>query len=173
MVCGTKGTLQTRCGCVQKRGTAFTEASGKAAHQVAFFIFHRIGFRSWSLAAPFASLLDDDLDAPVLRLADVVAGLHQQASLAHADDQDRLGRHAVPHQGVLDRVGTTQRLGIDAKGLWTSAVLFADRPSVTMKTNRSRPLTSSVNGRHCWCWPRISGPNSIRPGCAVRADSFA
>jgi len=48
-------------------------------------------------------LLDDDLDAAVLRLADVVAGLHQQALLAHADHRDRLRRHAVVHQGVLNQ----------------------------------------------------------------------
>ena len=35
-------------------------------------------------------LLDDDLDAAVLRLAHAVAGLHQQAALAAADHRDRL-----------------------------------------------------------------------------------
>ena len=54
-------------------------------------------------------LLDDDLDAAVLRLADVVAGRHQQLAFALADDRDRLGRHAVADESVLDRVGTTQR----------------------------------------------------------------
>src|SRR5712691_737557 len=62
-----------------------------------------------SPAAPEFSLrivlLDDDLDAAVLRLAHTVGGRHQQALLAHADDRDRLRRHALAHQRVLDRIG--------------------------------------------------------------------
>src|SRR5687767_8384296 len=54
-------------------------------------------------------LLNDDLDAAVLRLAHAVAGLDQEALLAAADHADRLRRHAFTHQGVLDGVGTTQR----------------------------------------------------------------
>src|SRR5713101_9045522 len=68
------------------------------------------------VARPFARLkgwlavlLDDDLDAAVLRLAHVVAGRHQELALALADDADRLGRHALADQRVLDRVGTPQR----------------------------------------------------------------
>src|SRR6266851_8169779 len=57
----------------------------------------------------YSPLLDDDLDPAVLRLADVVAGWHQQLAFALADDRDRLGRHAVADEGVLDRVGATQR----------------------------------------------------------------
>jgi hypothetical protein len=53
-------------------------------------------------------LLDDDLDAAVLRLAHVVAGRHQQLALALADDRDRLGRHAVADQRILDCVGAAQ-----------------------------------------------------------------
>ncbi len=49
------------------------------------------------------------ISTAVLRLADVVARRHQQLALALADDRDRLGRHAVAHQSVLDRVGATQR----------------------------------------------------------------
>jgi hypothetical protein len=55
------------------------------------------------------SLLDNYLDAAVLRLAHVVACRHQQLAFALADDRDRLRRHAVADQSVLDRVGATQR----------------------------------------------------------------
>ncbi len=54
-------------------------------------------------------LLDDDLDAAVLRLAHTVGGLDQEARLAAADHGNRGGRHAFTHQRVLDRVRATQR----------------------------------------------------------------
>jgi len=39
------------------------------------------------------------------RLADIVAGRQPQLALALADDGDRLRRHAVADQSVLDCVG--------------------------------------------------------------------
>src|SRR4029450_7654872 len=51
-------------------------------------------------------LLDDDLDAAVLRLAHTVCGLDQEALLTAADHRDRLRRPALTHQGILDRVRT-------------------------------------------------------------------
>ena len=61
-----------------------------------------------SLFGWIVCLLDDDLDAAVLRLADTVRGLDQQARFATADHGDGGGRHAFTHQGILDRVRTTQ-----------------------------------------------------------------
>src|SRR5215831_19560865 len=54
-------------------------------------------------------LLDDDFDAAVLRLAHAVGGRNQEALLAHADYGNGLRRHAVAHQGVLDRIGAPER----------------------------------------------------------------
>src|SRR5690242_15783462 len=54
-------------------------------------------------------LLEDDLDTAVLRLTHAIGRLDQRLGLALADDRDRRRRHAVAHQGVLDRIRTAQR----------------------------------------------------------------
>src|SRR5690606_25570049 len=51
------------------------------------------------------ALLQDDLDASVLRLADAVGGRHERIGLALGVDDDVLPRHAVGHQFALHRGG--------------------------------------------------------------------
>jgi hypothetical protein len=51
-------------------------------------------------------LVDDDLDATVLRLTDALAGRHQQMRLTEALDRDRTSRHAVLDQFSGNRLGT-------------------------------------------------------------------
>src|SRR5574338_518320 len=63
---------------------------------------------AFSLSCTEPNLLEDDLHTAVLRLAHAVGGRDQRLGLALADDRDRRRRHAVAHQGVLDRVRTTQ-----------------------------------------------------------------
>src|SRR5438874_4583075 len=73
---------------------------------------HAKGRPPWaalSLSSLALVLLQHDFDATVLRLTHTVRRRDQQPLLAAANDRDRGGRHAVLHEGVLDRIGAAQR----------------------------------------------------------------
>jgi hypothetical protein len=74
--------------CVQSR----IAASKKGGPQAAFSVV-RLQSYWMTISTP-----------AVLRLAHVVAGRHQELALALADDRDRLGRHAVADESVLEVV---------------------------------------------------------------------
>lgn len=54
------------------------------------------------IAADF--LLDQDLHAPILRLADTLGGLDEQSFFAFADHGGCLGGDTLTHERVLDHV---------------------------------------------------------------------
>src|SRR5690348_10602472 len=59
---------------------------------------------------------DDDLHAPVLRLAHTRAGLHQQVRFAEALDADRALRYTVTHEFACDCLGASHRQALIVRG---------------------------------------------------------
>jgi hypothetical protein len=65
----------------------------------------RFLFRPGCSSTRWSTLMDDDLDTTILRLADTRAGRHQQMRIAEALDRDRGFWHTVLNQFRRDRLG--------------------------------------------------------------------
>ena len=129
----------------------------------------RLGAKKGGIAFLVCSrvLLDDDLDAAVLRLAHAVAGLHEQALLAAANDRDRLRRHALTHQGVLHRVRATQRQ-CHVVGLRAGRVGVAGRRDSSIAPVLKASAACLIVFKACWLkFERSQSKNTMNDGGAT------